>query len=476
VYRETRIEASVTDIGSVTMGSMQPRVLALVLVAAGSLACGSTADDTAQQDEGTGGVASGTGGGGGGGSATGGARADAGIGGTRSTGGALGTGGKAGTGGTTGIGGTTGTGGKSGTGGATGTGGGGTREAGPASPCNGLPAAGTWDNILPAGVIESDAIVVDPFDAATVWLGGRDHGVYKSTDCAATWTHVNTGRNGSALDVGSLGSMAVDPVNQGVMYTTAAMGAMGLFRSTNSGVDWDQLFPTGSEVATVVEYNWISNVGMAAADPRHLVVSMHANCKAPYGPICEAESTDAGATWKIVTVECASGGCGGGWIAGAGAFILDASSWLFSTYSAGLWLTTDHGGTWKNVTPTGAWGSTSGKTISLPFAPSDTTGTYYLADMQGVIKSSDGRTWSFIPNSGGRSVGLALGSGHVYTADQWSTNYHVATESDLTTWTVVPPPAALPADQGAPYLAYDAAHHLLYSSNWAGGLWRLVTP
>jgi hypothetical protein len=29
---------------------------------------------------------------------------------------------------------------------------------------------------------------------------------------------------------------------------------------------------------------------------------------------------------------------------------------------------------------------------------------------------------------------------------------------------------------GAPYLAYDAAHHILYSSNFAGGLWRVVTP
>ena len=29
--------------------------------------------------------------------------------------------------------------------------------------------------------------------------------------------------------------------------------------------------------------------------------------------------------------------------------------------------------------------------------------------------------------------------------------------------------------QGAPFLAYDDSHGVLYSSNFGGGLWRLVT-
>jgi hypothetical protein len=340
----------------------------------------------------------------------------------------------------------------------------------PASPCPGLPAGGAWQSITPAGVAWTDAVVVDPFDAATVWLGAKDHGIFKSGDCGATWTHVSTGRSGAAVDTGEPISIQVDPVHQGVMYTTSFYGASGMFKSTNGGVDWDQVFPPGSEVAKVVEYNLINSIGMDAHDPAHLVVSMHAVCAAPYGAVCEAETADAGATWKITTVPVP----GNGWVAGAGAFILDASTWLFGTYSLGLRLTTDHGATWSDVTPEGASGSTSGKTIILPFSPS-ANGNYYLAAMEGILQSTDGKAWSLIPSSGGRSVGFAMGDGHLYSADQWTATYHTAVEGSSAAWSTLPSPMPIPADQGAPYLAYDTPHHVLYSSNWAGGLWRLVT-
>jgi hypothetical protein len=60
----------------------------------------------------------------------------------------------------------------------------------------------------------------------------------------------------------------------------------------------------------------------------------------------------------------------------------------------------------------------------------------------------------------------------VYTSDLWTTTFRYASETDLTNWTVIPPPAELAADTGSPYLAYDATQHILYSSNWFGGLWR----
>jgi hypothetical protein len=350
--------------------------------------------------------------------------------------------------------------------------------------CSNLPAAGTWENISPVVAVVGDtsgknfaeSIVVDPFDPATVWQGAGSAGIFKSTDCGATWTHVNTGRNGSLLDQGAASSMVVDPVNQGVMYATAFDGPGGLWKSTNGGVDWDQLFPAGSELASVVMGAFVNSVSMDAQDPKHLVVSMHQNCTAPYGPVCEAESTDGGATWKITTVAMAGAT---GWVPGAGAFILNATTWLFGSYQNGLWLTSDRGATWSNVTAQGAWGATLGKTLVLPFAPNPADGLYYLPDMQGILQSvpgSDGKQWTLLPNSGGRSVGFVIGDNHLYSADQWSANYHLAPVSNPTSWSTLPPPAMLPADQGAPYLAYDKAHHILYSANFAGGLWRVATP
>jgi len=340
--------------------------------------------------------------------------------------------------------------------------------------CASLPAAGIWEQITPPGVDETDALVADPFDSGTVWLGTNNTGLFKSTDCGATWTHVNTGRNGAMLDQGAMESMQLDPVNHGTIYTVAWNGSEGLWKSTNGGVDWDQLFPAGSEVAKVVFANEVSSIAMEANHPNHLIVGMHAVCAAPYGPICEAESTDGGATWTITHVPAP---CTLGYCPGAGAFILDEKTWIFGTYSDGLWLTADRGTNWSNIVPNGAQGATGGKTLNQPFVP-DSNGKYYLASQQGILTSSDGKAWSLIPGSGGSAVGFAIGGGRLYASDQWTLSYNSATVAAPTSWSKLPAPAAPPFQsyqQGGTYLHYDEAHHILYSSNWHGGAWRMVT-
>jgi len=335
-----------------------------------------------------------------------------------------------------------------------------------ASPCTGLPAMGTWDNVAPPGITDTNAVMVDPFDAATVWLGANNHGIFKSTDCAATWSHVNTGRHGADLDKGGLVSMAADPVAPGVLYTIAIYGAQGMWKSTNGGVDWDPLFPADSEVAKTVQYNFIDSISMDPTDHQHLVIGTHADCLAPYNPTCEAESKDGGATWRIFKQP------GSSWQEQAGPFVLDATSWLYGAPS-GLFLTTDHGASWKDVTPSAA--SFGGGEVENHEIHRGRDGTYYLTTYQGIAKSSDGHTWSLLPNSGGRSVGLTSCNGQLYSSDQWSGGYHTASDSDPSKWSTVPPPPA-PGNQGAPFVDCDAPHHLLYSSNFAGGLWRLVLP
>jgi len=347
--------------------------------------------------------------------------------------------------------------------------------------CASLPAVGKWGNISPlvspagntSGKNFSESIAVDPFDAATVYWGSGYGGIFKSTDCGSSWIKINKGRGGEAIDGSAVGSMALDPLHAGVIYATAFEGANGLFKSTDGGANWDQLMAPDGPVATAVPNALVNSVAMQADQPEHLVVSMHAGCLPPYGKVCEAESLDAGKTWAVTTVPMGTDD----YAAGAGAFILSESTWLFGAYSAGLWLTTDHGAKWKNVTPTGGSGCTAGKTLVSPFSPNPVDNKYYLPSMEGVLQSTDktATSWSLIPMSGGRTVGLVMGGGSMYSSDQWSTSYRVAAESAPTTWTTFPAPAELPRDQGAPYLALDAAHHILYSSNFAGGLWRVVT-
>ena len=124
---------------------------------------------------------------------------------------------------------------------------------GPVQPCPALPGKGVWEDITPTNergldgvVYNSQALLLDPFDASTLWLGtarpnpamaDARSGLFKSSDCGATWAHVDTGENADSLDRSSLWSMAIDPVDRGVMYTVGANGALGLFKSTNAKID-----------------------------------------------------------------------------------------------------------------------------------------------------------------------------------------------------------------------------------------------
>jgi hypothetical protein len=337
--------------------------------------------------------------------------------------------------------------------------------------CSGLPTA--WENVSPvtgtpgdsSGKNFSEAIVVDPFDPETVWLGTGFAGVFKSTNCGGTWARVNTGRNAGPMDNGSHASMAVDPVDRGTLYTVSLFGEWGVWKSTNGGVDWDQITPPGSEVARVTN-RMFDCIAIDPGDHRHLVAGMHGTCEQPYAPTCQAETKDGGATWHLLKTPTPN------WEEGAGPWILDGKSWLYG--GAELWLTNDSGASWRKVTPAGAWGFAGGEVETHPIPHVD--GTYYLTSSQGLVRSTDGRTWSRVAGLEKRVVGFATGKGQLFASDQWSSAYYTASNGHPGDWKTIPPPAALPQDQGAPFLDFDATHHVLYSSNYAAGTWRIVVP
>jgi len=336
--------------------------------------------------------------------------------------------------------------------------------------CGALAASGAWEDISPVRVMPGDAwaknfslgFLVDPFDPATVWLGTGYSGLWKSTDCGANWTEISTGRNRAAIEGGALGDLVIDPVDRGVLYLVPIYGPGGVWKSANGGVDWDQLI-TSSPVGG----NAMNVMAMDPSDHRHLVVGMHANCDAPYNPTCEAESLDAGATWRFFKSPSSAEN---NWEEGGNIFFIDSDSATWLYLGVHLWITKDHGGHWQNLTPDPSPIFGFHEVITGP------DGTLYLSSGQGVSRSTDGEHWTLIPNSGGSTVALLHANGHFYAADQWSATYRIAPDTDATMWSALPAPAGLPKDQGTGALQYDVAHHLLYSANLAGGLWRVVTP
>ncbi|HEV8244503.1 MAG TPA: hypothetical protein VGP93_01915, partial [Polyangiaceae bacterium] len=225
----------------------------------------------------------------------GGGTAGANGGGAKSTGGAAGSGGASAGGtsqGTAGSGGSAGSGGNAGAnGGTTGAGGNAGAPQHTVGDCGDLGDVGTWDDITPPGVsldpnfvtpastnYGMGSFVLDPQTSGTVYVGTSAQGIYKTTNCGADWVHINTGRNGTTLDSGRQWTMQIDPVDPQVIYTNTGYGMSGVWKSTDGGVDWDQILP--DDVASDFIYNgFVARISMDPTNHLHLLVTPHFTCQ-----------------------------------------------------------------------------------------------------------------------------------------------------------------------------------------------------
>jgi photosystem II stability/assembly factor-like uncharacterized protein len=319
------------------------------------------------------------------------------------------------------------------------------------------------------------AVIVDPFDPRRVWLGtgGENDEIWRSDDCGATWTRVNTGPGsvGDGKTYGGVGdgaqwSMQADPVSQGVLYATSGYGAQSLWKTTDGGYSWTDVL-AASEYNTVADYRFVNNVSLDPTNHLHVVVSTHGGCKAPYDPSCIAETKDGGATWRLLRAP-------EGWVEGGGLILAKGDLWIWCGSS--LMVTADAGATWNKSALTGG-GSCEAEYTIRSFVPAS-NGNYYLGSRNGVLRSSDGATWNHIPNTNGFMVMVTQGSRKVFAANQWQPSIKWASLDKDDTWTELgaPPQISQGSDGGIPFLAYDDAHGILYASMFSGGVARMVVP
>lgn len=342
--------------------------------------------------------------------------------------------------------------------------------------CNQLGAVGQWENITPAGVMLSPPYtgvlmaVADPVRTGTVYALTYQSGVYKSTDCGATWAKTNTGQNGSQLDSGRIWSAVIDPIAPDTLYALVGYGAEGLWKTTNDGTDWNQVLPYTTMTGVP---GFLARVAIDPTNHLHLILNFHDNCSGSYTPVCFAETKDGGSTWNIVNFPTSLKNA---WGEGTGVIIVNAKTWLYANWE--LYLTTDAGSTWTQVTP----GVSIDPALFHAAPPGDAgAGADFISSAEGIFTSTDDMTWTQIPNSGGHWQQVIGDGTSLYAIEGFyppSGNPFImsATYAAPMTWTMPATPGLpSPLQAGANDADYDADHHVLYAALQGEGLWRMKT-
>jgi hypothetical protein len=350
--------------------------------------------------------------------------------------------------------------------------------AGEAAPHVVVPCAsaqvGVWENITPPGVLAdsnfkaqkgfgTNAFLIDGSNSANITLGTDHIGIYRTTDCGATWTKINTGQNGTALDGGTQWSMAIDPVDPKVMYAVSGYGTMGLFKTTNGGIDWKQTL--APEFAHVFVYDgFTAQVRVDPTEHQHVVITPHFTCQAGHSETCFLETVDGGTTWTVVENAPSSG-------EGARITLVDHDTWFSGLGFGGLYRTGNAGKTWTRLT------SDQSYAYEVFHRPG---GKYYLPTAFGLAQSNDGITWTTPANSPGAQV-VTTSPTRIYAATGgWCVGSHTELINPITsapidnaaTWTI---DKSYSNHWSSGDLQYDADHHMLYTSNCLGGFWRVRT-
>jgi hypothetical protein len=347
--------------------------------------------------------------------------------------------------------------------------------------CAGLAAEGVFEEITPPDVRTSTsvsenqggsfAIAVDPASPGTAYLGTRNSKLWKTTDCGATWTPIATGKNGADINRGMNWTLAIDPINPKVAYTNSGFGSNGLYKSLNGGVDWYMIWPPSRQrdLAKAFPSNFANVIALDPTNHLHLLLGFHESCLPPHPATCIAESFDGGSTWRLIDGNPEWKGNEGQLIY----FLENSHTWLWGSESNGFWRSDNSGATWEAISGMIA-GHVQGSQLHRR-----KDGVFFLATANGIWVSPDGKAsnWRMVPDTGPLVGGLVSTGTTMYASTCYfpsfceKVRYLSSSEDDGYTWTVMSSPDGI--NMGGT-MGYDSDHHLLYSSNMLGGVWRVV--
>jgi hypothetical protein len=236
--------------------------------------------------------------------------------------------------------------------------------------------------------------------------------VLKSTDYGLSWLSIQrTAVQGSPWGVAIDPNPARDPEQPPTLYTPAGYGARGLWKSTDGGVTWSDLFaacvngvmpkPGGGTVAFPADKNSLHNdfyqvAVLTDAPPKHILLTYH---EPQPGAAVLGESKDGGVTWEIHATP---------WGYSDYVVGVDATTWLLVSqdYGSGdgVYRTTTAGRVNGEIS-VDAWTKVdNAKHGHGTFTPwRDANGDLYFPSTSGIRRSTDaGATWTsaYAPQAG----------------------------------------------------------------------------
>ncbi len=266
--------------------------------------------------------------------------------------------------------------------------------------------AGTWQGVN-SGLndVDATAIAIDPQNPRMIYAGTADVGAFRSTDGGRTWNPLRLVPaercaiyspplfSQSTFCGPQVTTVDIDPQTPATIYIGTRDD--GLFKSTDGGTTWRPVDMDVQPLLTGVRPLWISAV---AIDPR-IPATIYVGAISTGIPIPEPsrgigvfKSTDGGTTWSRA-------GASVGESFGVSALAVDPekpTTLYAGTTGSGVFKSSDGGESW-HASNTGLTDRVVRKLIIDPRMPA----TLYVATGDSISKSSDGgATWRVIHHHG----------------------------------------------------------------------------
>ena len=225
---------------------------------------------------------------------------------------------------------------------------------------------GTWSWIGPGNIGgRVRSLLMHPTAPGTMWAGGVDGGIWKTTTGGDTWTPVEDFMANLAVS-----TMALSPTNSSVMYAGTGEGfyngdairGAGIFKSTDGGNTWAQLPSTANDA-----FHYVNRI---AISPDGSTILAATGRTATRGI---KRSTDGGTTWADVNSQLFEA-------TDVNFHPTDSLRAVASGYDGDASYSTDGGVTWTLATgmPLGSFDR-----VEISYAPSSPNIVYASVDASG---------------------------------------------------------------------------------------------